>query len=103
MNEFIQKLIANLLDSLKVGNLKTWAIVALVLGAVQYILMTGGNFGLFELNETWQKLLQGINWIIALLMGARTTAYLNPPQELRSPEDDKALKDRKFNASNYRR
>lgn len=99
MNDFILKLIANLLDSLKLGNLKTWAIVALVLGAIQYVLMTGGNFGLFELNATWQKLLEGINWIVAMLIGARTTAYLNPPHS--TPDDDKAKKDKKFTA-NYK-
>lgn len=73
----MDKIIAMLLDNFKLKSPKTWAIIALFLTSLQYVLSSGTDLSVFQLDATGKEVLKWVSWAVALLMGSRTHVTLN--------------------------
>lgn len=83
MGTFLNQIIAGLLATFKAKSPKVWAAITLILGAIIYFAENGSFLGVFELNDTWAKVLEIVAVILGFLTGSPTTAFL--PKSQRDP------------------
>ncbi len=85
--DFITRKLAAFLDTFKAKNPTLWAIIVLVLLAIQYILTKGVDLGVFEVSpivQEWQGWVNTILLVIGSTIGSHTNRYLN-----KNPDGDK--------------
>lgn len=83
MGTFINQLIAGILANFKARSPKVWAAISLILGAIIYFAEQGTFLGVFELNDTWAKVVEIVSIVLGFLTGTPTTAFL--PSNQRAP------------------
>lgn len=68
--------LAQILDKFKAKNPKVWGFIAVVLLMLQYAIIQGNAYGLFEIDGIIKDVLQTIVTVIGLLVGSRTSQIL---------------------------
>ena len=77
--------LAQILDKFKAKNPKMWGFVAVLLLMIQYAIIQGNAYGLFEIDGIIKDMLQGIVTVIGLLVGSRTSQILSETQKEDEP------------------
>ena len=73
--------LAQVLDKFKAKNPKIWGFVAVLLLIMQYAIIQGNAYGLFEIDGIIKDVLQTIVTVIGLLVGSRTSQILAKPKK----------------------
>ena len=72
----MDKVLAMVIDRFKIANPRLFAIVAFALTVIHFTLQNGADFGVFKIEGTMAQVAQGAAWLVALLLGGRTTNIL---------------------------
>jgi hypothetical protein len=97
----MDKILALFIDAFKAKSPKVWAIIAFVLMTVQYGITQGNLFGVFPIEGVMKEVAYWLNWFITMMVGSRTTTFLNPNLSIDLPtttpvEKNKGGRPRKY-------
>jgi fucose 4-O-acetylase-like acetyltransferase len=86
--DFINNLLANLLDSLKVKNPTLWAILAVLITGIFTAVTTGVNIGFIKVEPgtTLATVVQLLTFISGLFLQSRTTSFIKPIEKEETKE-----------------
>jgi hypothetical protein len=76
--DFITRLIAQIIESFKTKNPKIYGIVALTLAAIVFFADKGTLLGLWVLDGQWAQAIQWAATVVGFLLGSRSVQFLPP-------------------------
>ena len=79
--DFLDQILASLLDRFKADSPKVWAAIALLLTTIQVVLMNGVDLGLWAETTFTIKALQVITFGLGLFTGSKTVVFLPKPRQ----------------------